>query len=65
MRRKPVFEVLDHILHKMAVQPQRMARGLKCRFWEVEELTNLCCENKGADQLCCCRAADICFRSCK
>ena len=28
-----------------------MARGLKFLIWEVEELHNPCCENKGADQL--------------
>ena len=28
-----------------------MARGLKFRIKEVEELYNLCSENKGADQL--------------
>ena len=34
-----------------AVQPLKMARGLKFRIYEVEELYNLCSENKGADQL--------------
>ena len=44
--RKPVFRVSDQ-----AVQPHKMARGLKFRTWEVEELYYLCSENKGADQL--------------
>ena len=35
-----------------AVQPQRMARGLKFQIYVVEGLYFLCSENKGADQLC-------------
>ena len=35
-----------------AVQPQKMARGLKFWIKEVEGLYNLCSENKGANQLC-------------
>ena len=34
-----------------AVQPQKMARGLKFRIWKIEGLYYLCSENKGADQL--------------
>ena len=34
-----------------AVQPQKMARGLKFRIKEVEGLYYLCRENKGTDQL--------------
>ena len=34
-----------------AVQPQKMARGLKFRIKIEEELHYLCSENKGADQL--------------
>ena len=34
-----------------AVNPQKMARGLKVRIYEVEGLYNLCSENKDADQL--------------
>ena len=34
-----------------AVQPLRMARGLKFQIEEVEELYLLCSEIKGADQL--------------
>ena len=50
-----------------AVQPQKMARGLKFRFKEVEELHYPCSENKGADQLRGYREADLrlCFRICK
>ena len=44
-----------------------MARGLKFRIYEVEGLYFLCSENKGADQLCGYREADLrlCFRICK
>ena len=34
-----------------AVQPQKMARSLNFRIWEVEGLYYLCREKKGADQL--------------
>ena len=49
-----------------AVQPQKMARGLKFWILEVERLYYLCSENKGADQLCSNCAADLrlCFRIC-
>ena len=50
-----------------AVQPQKMARGLK--FWILVEegLLYLCSKNKGADQLHSYREADLhlCFRICK
>ena len=44
-----------------------MARGFKLRMSEVEGLYHLCSENKGADQLCGDREADLrlCFRKCK
>ena len=47
-----------------AVQPHKMARGLKFRIKEVEGLYYLCSENKGADQLRGYREADLrlCFR---
>ena len=50
-----------------AVQPQKMARGLKFRIQDVEGLYYLCSENKDADQLCGYRTADLrlCFRICK
>ena len=65
--RKPVFEVSDQVRHKLAVQPQKMARGLKLWISEVDRLYCLCSENKGANQLRCYRAADprLCFRKCK
>ena len=49
-----------------AVQPQKMARGLKFRIL-VEGLYYPCSENKGADQLCVYPEADLhlCFRICK
>ena len=34
-----------------AVQPQKIARGLKFWIYKEEGLYNLCSENKGADQL--------------
>ena len=49
-----------------AVQPHKMARGLKFRITEVEGLYYLCSDNKGADQLRGYREADLrlCFRIC-
>ena len=47
-----------------AVQPQKMARGLKFRTKEVEGLYYPCSENKGADQLCGYREADLCLCFC-
>ena len=32
-----------------AVQPRQMARGLKFRIHEIEELCYLCSENKGSE----------------
>ena len=46
--RKPVFGVSDT---NQALQPQKMARGLKFLIKEVEESYYPCSENKGADQL--------------
>ena len=65
--RKPVFGVSDRSHTNQAVQPQKMARGLKFRIWEVEELHYPCGENKGADQLRGYREADLrlSFRICK
>ena len=50
-----------------AVQPQKMARGLKFRIQKAEELYYLSSENKNADQLRGYREADLrlCFRICK
>ena len=44
-----------------AVQPQKMARGLKFRIYKVEGLYYLCSENKDADQLRSYCAADLCL----
>ena len=41
------------------VQPQKMVRGLKFRFHEVDGLNYLCSKNKGTDQLRGSRAADL------
>ena len=50
-----------------AVQPHKMARGLKFRIYEVGVLYYLCSENNVADQLRGYREADLrlCFRICK
>ena len=49
-----------------AVQPQKMAIGLKFRIYEVKGLLYLCSEKKGTDQLRSYPAADLrCFRICK
>ena len=47
-----------------AVQPQKMAIGLKFQIQKVGGFHYLCSENKGADQLRGYRAADLrlCFR---
>ena len=46
---------------------KKMARGLKFRSSEVEELYYLCSENEGADQLGGYHAANLwlCFRICE
>ena len=51
----------------MAVQPQKMSRGMKFRIKEVEGLYYPCSRNKGADQLHVYREAylRLCFRICK
>ena len=50
-----------------AVQLQKMARGFKFRIKREEGLHYLCSENKGTDQLCGYREADLrfCFCKCK
>ena len=65
--RKPVFGVPTRSDTNRAVQPQKMARGLKFRISKVEGLYYLCSENKGTDQLRGYREADLrlCFRMCK
>ena len=67
--RKPVFGNcdLDRQNKNRAVQPQTMTRGLKFWILMVEGLYYLCSENKGADQLCSNRKADLhlCCRICK
>ena len=49
------------------VQLQKMARSLKFRIYEEEELYYPCSENKDADQLRGYREADLrlCFRLCR
>ena len=57
--RKPTFWFPTWSDTNLAVQLQKMARGLKFRIWKVEELYYLCSENKGADQLRGYREADL------
>ena len=65
--RKPTFWFPTRSYTNQAVQPNKMARGLKFRIYEVEGLHYPCSENKGADQLRGYRKADLrlCFRICK
>ena len=48
--RKSVFRVSDQVRHNQAVQPQKMARGLKFLIKEVERLYHPNRENKGTGQ---------------
>ena len=65
--RKPTFWFPTWSDTNQAVQPQKVARGLKFLIYEVEGLYYLCSENKGADQLRSYREADLhlCLRICK
>ena len=65
--RKPSFWFSTRSDTNQAVQPHKMARGLKFRIKEVEGLYYPCSENKDADQLRGYREADLrlCFRICK
>ena len=62
--RKLVFVVSDQVRQKRAVQPQKMASGLKFWITVVEGPYYPYSENKGADQLRSYCAADmhLCFR---
>ena len=64
--RKPTFWFPTRSDTNRAVQPQKMARGLKFRIQVEEGLYYLCSENKGADQLrgYCEAALRLCFRIC-
>ena len=57
--RKPTFWFPTWSDTNQAVQLQKMARGLKVWIQKVEGLFYLCSENKGADQLCGYREADL------
>ena len=48
IKRKAVFEFLTRSDTNQAVQPKKMARGLKCRIYEVEGLYYLYSENSCA-----------------
>ena len=65
--RKPTFLFPTWSDTNQAVQPLKMARGLKFRIKEEEGLYYRCSENKGADQLRGYREADLrlYFRICK
>ena len=64
--RKPTFWFPTWPDTNRAVQPHKMARGLKIWIEEVEGL-DLCSENKASDQLRGDHKADLClcFRICK
>ena len=61
--RKQTFWFLTWSNTNQAVQLQKLARGLKFPILKVDGLFYLCSENKGADQLCGYRKADmrLCF----
>ena len=65
--RKPTLWFLTWSDTNWAVQPQKMARGLKFRILKEEGLYIVFSENKGADQFRGYREADLrlCFRICK
>ena len=65
--RKPTFWFPTRSDTNQAVQPQKMARGLKFQIKKEGGLYYQCSENKGADQLRGYREADLrlCFRICK
>ena len=65
--RKPTMWFLTRSDTNQAVQPIRMARGLKFYILEVEVLFYPSSENKDADQLRGYREADLrlCFRICR
>ena len=67
LRENPSSGFLIRFDTNLAVQPQKMARDLKFWYKEVEGLYSLCSENKGDDQLCGYRTADLrlCFCICK
>ena len=48
---KPVLRFPTRSDTNRAVDPKKMARGLKCRIYIEEGLYYSCSENKGADQL--------------
>ena len=64
--RKPTMWILTRSYTNQAVQPLEMARGLKFCIEEEEVLYYPSSENKGADQHCGYREADLrlCFRLC-
>ena len=67
MSRNPVFGISDQVRHKRGYTTTEDDWWLEISDLEVEGLYYLCSENKGADQLRGCRAADLhlCFLICK
>ena len=65
--RKPTMWFPNRSNTNQAVQSQKQARSLKFHIQEVVEVYYPCSENKGADQLCGNREADLglCFRICR
>ena len=64
---KPTMWFPNRSNTNQAVQSQEQARSLQFRIWEEEEVYYLCSKNKGADQFCGYREADLrfCFCLCK
>ena len=65
--RKPTMRFFNRSDTNRAVQPQKTARSLKFQIQEGEGLYYPFSENKGTDQHCGYRKADLClcFRLCK
>ena len=65
--RKPTIWFPNRSDTSQAVQPQKLARSLKFRTIEEEEVYYQCSENKDADQRLGNREADlrVCFRICR
>ena len=64
---KPTMWFPNRSYTNQTVQSQKMARDMKFRIYEEEEVYYLCRENKGADQLHSYREADLrlCFCICR
>ena len=62
LMRKPVLEVSDLRANtNLALQPQKLARGMEFQNKKVKGFYYLCSENKGVGQSHGNRTADLCF----